>query len=337
VLAWHLLTGGEDYAFARPSMVARKWRRLELAAGTQRRKSGPNGNPVWADGAQHRAERRVAEQAEAPYPAPGRRLAGERAEAGWRDTGARIFEAVSAASSAADLQAPAVRALARRSPAPTRTVAKEVGAGKSSLTFIRRTPSDGIARGSESKRRPVSRSRGLGEGTAAPMIVGLFQESMKESTTMAELERMTADEVVRHLLEEPDGADLVRESLSWLVQQLMEAEVSDQLVDAAGRDAAHVRLLDHRQERLLRAPARLKERREVAALPELRDAQLELPGASVPPPRPIAVAPGGAVLGAFPVRRADQLESLGLRVARSEVSRIHARLDEQVEASPSAP
>jgi transposase len=67
VLAWHLLTRGEDYAFARPSIVARKRRRLELTAGAPRRKPGPNGNPVWADDAQHRAERRVAEQAEAAY------------------------------------------------------------------------------------------------------------------------------------------------------------------------------------------------------------------------------------------------------------------------------
>ena len=42
---------------------------------------------------------------------------------------------------------------------------------------------------------------------------------------MAELERMTAEEVVRHLLEDEAGADLVRDSLRWLVQQLMEAEV----------------------------------------------------------------------------------------------------------------
>jgi hypothetical protein len=33
---------------------------------------------------------------------------------------------------------------------------------------------------------------------------------------MAEMERMTADEVVRQLVEDPEGADLVRESLRWL-------------------------------------------------------------------------------------------------------------------------
>ena len=41
---------------------------------------------------------------------------------------------------------------------------------------------------------------------------------------MAGTKRMTADEVVSYLLEE-EGADFLRESLKWVVQQLMEAEV----------------------------------------------------------------------------------------------------------------
>jgi transposase len=72
---------GEDYAFARPGIVARKRRRLELAAGAPRRKSGPNGNPVWASTAQHRAERRIAEQAETAY----RRLIND-----WQSSGPRV-------------------------------------------------------------------------------------------------------------------------------------------------------------------------------------------------------------------------------------------------------
>jgi hypothetical protein len=67
VLCWHLLTRGENYAFARPGIVARKRRRLELAAGAPRRKSGPNADPIWATTAQHKAERRVAERAEIVY------------------------------------------------------------------------------------------------------------------------------------------------------------------------------------------------------------------------------------------------------------------------------
>ena len=48
---------------------------------------------------------------------------------------------------------------------------------------------------------------------------------------MAETKRMTAEQVVSYLLEE-DGLDFLRESLRWVVQQLMEAEVSE-LVGAA--------------------------------------------------------------------------------------------------------
>jgi hypothetical protein len=40
---------------------------------------------------------------------------------------------------------------------------------------------------------------------------------------MAERKRMTADEVVGYLLE-GEGLDVLRESLAWVVQQLMEAE-----------------------------------------------------------------------------------------------------------------
>lgn len=44
VLCWHLITKGEDYAFARPSLVAHKRRSLELAAGAQSRR-GPIAGP----------------------------------------------------------------------------------------------------------------------------------------------------------------------------------------------------------------------------------------------------------------------------------------------------
>ena len=40
VLCWHLITNGEDYAFARPSLNAHKRRKLELAAGAISRR-GP--------------------------------------------------------------------------------------------------------------------------------------------------------------------------------------------------------------------------------------------------------------------------------------------------------
>jgi transposase len=66
VLAWHLLTRGEDYAYARPGLVRRKIRALELKAGAPRAKPGPNPDPVW-NTTSDAAEKRLAEQAEAAY------------------------------------------------------------------------------------------------------------------------------------------------------------------------------------------------------------------------------------------------------------------------------
>ena len=45
---------------------------------------------------------------------------------------------------------------------------------------------------------------------------------------MTEVERMTAEEVVGYLLE-GEGVDVVRESLTWTCEQLMEAEVSESI------------------------------------------------------------------------------------------------------------
>ena len=51
---------------------------------------------------------------------------------------------------------------------------------------------------------------------------------------MAEMERSTAEEVVSHLLEDAQGADLVGESLRFLVQRLIKAEVSELIGAARG-------------------------------------------------------------------------------------------------------
>jgi hydrogenase-4 membrane subunit HyfE len=45
-------------------------------------------------------------------------------------------------------------------------------------------------------------------------------------TTMAETNRMTVEQAVGYLLE-GDGLDVLRKSLTWGVQRLMEAEVSE--------------------------------------------------------------------------------------------------------------
>jgi len=64
-LFWCLLTRGEDYAYAQPSLTAKKMRRLELQAGAPRFKGGRH---VWStNDAMRHAERALAEQAELAY------------------------------------------------------------------------------------------------------------------------------------------------------------------------------------------------------------------------------------------------------------------------------
>src|SRR5262245_39969984 len=60
-------------------------------------------------------------------------------------------------------------------------------------------------------------------------------------TAMAETKRMTTEEVVGYLLE-GEGLDFLRESLGWVGQQLMEAEVSELVGAARGERAAEERL-----------------------------------------------------------------------------------------------
>ena len=67
VLCWHLIIKGEDYAFAQPSLVAHKRRKLELRAGhaaTRGRKGTASGYSLTAV---RTAERQLAAQAETAY------------------------------------------------------------------------------------------------------------------------------------------------------------------------------------------------------------------------------------------------------------------------------
>jgi transposase len=74
-LFWCMLTRGEDYAFAQPSLTKKKLRRLELQAGAERGKVKPG---LWAaNDAIRRAERELARQAELAY---------QRTVADWQST-----------------------------------------------------------------------------------------------------------------------------------------------------------------------------------------------------------------------------------------------------------
>jgi hypothetical protein len=65
VIAWHMLNRSEDYAFARPSLVREKLRRLELMTGAERHKGKRIG--VWVTKEQHRLDKELAAQAERAY------------------------------------------------------------------------------------------------------------------------------------------------------------------------------------------------------------------------------------------------------------------------------
>src|SRR6266540_6209456 len=65
VIAWHMLSRGEDYAFARPSLTREKIRRLELMTGAEHQKGKRIG--VFASKEQHRLDKELAAQAELAY------------------------------------------------------------------------------------------------------------------------------------------------------------------------------------------------------------------------------------------------------------------------------
>jgi transposase len=67
MLAWHLLTRGEDYAFAQPSLVRKKIRQTELAAGAPPRPTRHDAPRVSSTPAERHAEQQLAEHAENAY------------------------------------------------------------------------------------------------------------------------------------------------------------------------------------------------------------------------------------------------------------------------------
>ena len=69
VLAWHLLTKEEDYAFARPALVAMKERQMQLKAGAKSRRRGnaPGAARDYSIKELSEKERALVEQAEQAY------------------------------------------------------------------------------------------------------------------------------------------------------------------------------------------------------------------------------------------------------------------------------
>jgi hypothetical protein len=67
VLCWTMITRGEDYAFARPSLTAQKLRRLELKAGMPSRRGRKGSAAAYSLREVRRREKELAEQAEQAY------------------------------------------------------------------------------------------------------------------------------------------------------------------------------------------------------------------------------------------------------------------------------
>jgi transposase-like protein len=142
---------------------------------------------------------------------------------------------------------------------------------------------------------------------------------------------MTIEEVVRQVLRE-DHADVIRESVRAVSQELMEVEVCE-LIGAERGERSEDRATHRNGSRARRWDTRAGE--IALQIPKLRRGSY-FPSFLQPRKRSeqalVSVVQQAYVCGVS-TRRVDQLvESLGLRVSRSEVSRICALLDEQVQA-----
>src|SRR3954466_16280571 len=148
---------------------------------------------------------------------------------------------------------------------------------------------------------------------------------------MAGAERMTIEEVVRRVLREEHG-DVIRESVRAVAQELMEAEVSE-LIGAAHGERTEDRATHRNGYRPRRWDTRAGEIE--LQIPKIRQGSY-FPSFLQPRKRSeqalVSVVQQAYVCGVS-TRRVDQLvESLGLRISKSEVSRIAGLLDEQGQA-----
>jgi putative transposase len=148
---------------------------------------------------------------------------------------------------------------------------------------------------------------------------------------MAGRDRMTIEEVVRQVLRDEHG-DVIRESVRAVAQELMELEVSE-LIGAERGERTEDRATHRNGYRPRRWDTRAGEIE--LQIPKMRQGSY-FPSFLQPRKRSeqalVSVVQQAYVCGVS-TRRVDQLvESLGLRISKSEVSRIAGLLDEQVQA-----
>jgi transposase-like protein len=142
---------------------------------------------------------------------------------------------------------------------------------------------------------------------------------------------MTIEEVVGQVLRD-EHADVIRESVRAVARELMEAEVSE-LIGAELGERTEDRATHRNGYRARRWDTRAGEIE--LQIPKLREGSY-FPSFLQPRKRSeqalVSVVQQAYVCGVS-TRRVDQLvESLGLRISKSEVSRIAGLLDEQVQA-----
>jgi putative transposase len=154
---------------------------------------------------------------------------------------------------------------------------------------------------------------------------------------VAGADRMTIEEVVRKVLLD-EHADMIREAVKAVAQQLMELEVSELIGAERGERRPEDRATHRNGYRARRWDTRAGEIE--LQIPRIRQGSY-FPSILGPRRRSeqalLAVVQQAYVCGVS-TRRVDQLvESLGLRISKSEVSRICALLDEHVEAFRTRP
>jgi putative transposase len=145
-------------------------------------------------------------------------------------------------------------------------------------------------------------------------------------------DRMTIEEVVRKVLAEEHG-DVIREAVRVVAQEMMEVEISELIGAERGERRPDDRATHRNGYRARRWDTRAGEIE--LQIPKIRQGSY-FPGFLQPRKRSeqalVSVVQQAYVCGVS-TRRVDQLvESLGLRISKSEVSRIAGLLDEQVKA-----
>ena len=149
---------------------------------------------------------------------------------------------------------------------------------------------------------------------------------------MAGRDRMTIEEVVQQVLRD-EHADVIRESVRVVAREIMEAEVSE-LIGAERGERRREDRMTHRngyrprewQTRAGTVELQIPKLRRGSCFPSFLEPRRRCERAL------LAVIEQCYVCGVL-TRRVDQLvESLGLRVSKSEVSRVCEALDEHVDA-----